>query len=313
MDYDCVVVGGGPAGLTAAIYLARYHLSLIVIDGGKSRASWIARSHNHAGFPDGISGKDLLERMRVQAGRFGARVETAQVRGLRAIEGGFEVAWHRNPVTARTILLATGTCNRPPDIDPDLHGQALLAGRLRYCPVCDGFEVTDKAIAVIGTGERGLAEARFLRSFSDTVSLIAPGRAHALTDAEITEADELGIERLDGPARIASMTKDAIIVTVPNGEHEYDSVYPALGSDCQAELAIQLGAALSDDGDVIVDRHQRTTVPGLYAAGDVVVGLDQISHAMGEGGVAATTIRNDLARQRPMLRVSRGTGRRRAG
>jgi thioredoxin reductase (NADPH) len=194
-----------------------------------------------------------------------------------------------------------------------LHGQALLAGRLRYCPVCDGFEVTDKAIAVIGTGERGLAEARFLRSFSDTVSLIAPGRAHALTDAEITEADELGIERLDGPARIASMTKDAIIVTVPNGEHEYDSVYPALGSDCQAELAIQLGAALSDDGDVIVDRHQRTTVPGLYAAGDVVVGLDQISHAMGEGGVAATTIRNDLARQRPMLRVSRGTGRRRAG
>ena len=304
MDYDCVVVGGGPAGLTAAIYLARYHLSLIVVDGGKSRASWIARSHNHAGFPDGISGNELLARMRDQAARFSATVETAHVRGLRAIDGGFEVAWDRKPVTARTVLLATGTCNRPPEIDPELHGQALLAGRLRYCPVCDGFEVTDKAIGVIGTGARGLAEARFLRSFSETVSLIAPGRAHELDDAEASEAVELGIELLVGPARIDRMTDDAIIVSLPDGEHEYDSVYPALGSDCQAELAIQLGAKLSDDGDVIVDRHQRTTVPGLYAAGDVVIGLDQISHAMGEGGVAATTIRNDLARLRPMLRVA---------
>ena len=302
MDYDCVVVGGGPAGLTAAIYLARYHLSLIVIDGGKSRASWITRTHNHAGFPDGISGNELLERMRDQASRFGVPIERAHVRGLRAIEGGYEIAWDRTPVTARTILLATGTCNRPPRIDPALHSEALLAGRLRYCPVCDGFEVTDKAIAVIGTGGRGLAEARFLRSFSETISLIAPTGGHDLDPVERTEASKLGLELLDGPARIDRMTEDAIVVTLPDGDHDYDSVYPALGSDCQAALAIQLDAQLTEAGDVIVDRHQRTTVPGLYAAGDVVLGLDQISHAMGEGGVAATTIRNDLDRQIPLRR-----------
>lgn len=302
MDYDCIVVGGGPAGLTAAIYLARYHLSLIVIDGGKSRAEWITRTHNHAGFPEGISGPDLLGRMRDQAGRFGVAIERAHVRGLRAIDGGYEVAWDRKPVTARTVLLATGTCNRPPDIDAELHSEALRLGRLRYCPVCDGFEVTDKAIAVIGTGERGLAEARFLRSFSETVSLIAPTGGHALDAGERLEAATLGLELLDGPARIDRMTDDAIVVTLPDGDHAYDSVYPALGSDCQAELAIQLGAGLSDRGDVIVDRQQRTTVSGLYAAGDLVLGLDQISHAMGEGGVAATTIRNDLAQRSPLLR-----------
>ena len=302
MDYDCVVIGGGPAGLTAAIYLARYHLSLVVIDGGKSRAAWIPSAHNHAGFPDGVSGADLLARMREQAEGFGVTIERAHVRGLRAIEGGFEVAWARQPVTARSVLLATGTCNRPPDIDPALHDEALSLGRLRYCPVCDGYEVTDKAIGVIGTGTRGLAEARFLRSFSETVSLIAPIGSHHFDDEEMQESRALGLELLDGPARIDRLTGDAIIVSTPDGEHAFDSVYPALGSDCQAELAIQVGAALSDDGDVTVDTHQRTTVPGFYAAGDVVIGLDQISHAMGEGGVAATTIRNDLARLRPFLR-----------
>lgn len=305
MDYDCVVVGGGPAGLTAAIYLARYHLSIVVVDAGNSRAAWIPHTHNHAGFPEGISGAELLGRMRLQAEKFGVAIERARVRGLRSIDGGFEVAWSQRPVTARTVLIATGTCNRPPDIDPDLHGEAIARGRLRYCPVCDGFEVTDKAIGVIGTSARGLAEARFLRSYSETVSLIAPTGRHVLEPEERQESLDLGIELVDGPARIERLTDDAIIVSTPDGDHEFDSVYPALGSDCQAELAIQLGAALSENGDLVVDAHQRSSVPGLYAAGDVVLGLDQISHAMGEGGVAATTIRNDLARVRSLLRQAR--------
>ncbi|MEA3003929.1 MAG: thioredoxin reductase, partial [Sphingomonadales bacterium] len=92
-----------------------------------------------------------------------------------------------------------------------------------------------------------------------------------------------------------------IVVDTAEGHYTFDSVYPALGSDTHVELALQLGAELVD-GALVVDRHQRASVPGLYAAGDVVLGLDQISHAMGEGGVAATTIRNDLAGERPILR-----------
>jgi thioredoxin reductase (NADPH) len=89
---------------------------------------------------------------------------------------------------------------------------------------------------------------------------------------------------------------EAIVVETPHGHHTFDSVYPALGSDIHNELAGQIGVALNNGtGCILVDAHQRTSVPGAYAAGDVVIGLDQISHAMGEGGVAATTIRNDLA------------------
>jgi len=302
MDYDCLVIGGGPAGLTAAIYLARFHLSLVVVDAGNSRAAWIPMTHNHAGFPDGISGPELLERMRAQATRFGVDIASGHVRGLRAVAGGFEVAWGDRRVHARTVLLATGTCNRRPEIDSDMHGEALARGFLRYCPVCDGFEVTDTSVAVIGTGARGMAEARFLRSFTETVSLIAAEGAHAFDADQLAESAYLGLELVDGPARIDRLGEDGIVVVTPGGYHEFDSVYPALGSDCQTDIAIQLGAKLSEEGDLLVDRYQRTSVPGLYAAGDVVSGLDQISHAMGEGGVAATAIRNDICAERPLLR-----------
>src|SRR5512132_246061 len=111
---DCLIVGGGPAGLTAAIYLARFHLDILVVDGGKSRASWIPCSHNHAGFPDGIGGKELLERMRSQAQRYGAKIITEQVTKLEWDQetGVFTATWGSGCEKARTILLATGVTNR---------------------------------------------------------------------------------------------------------------------------------------------------------------------------------------------------------
>jgi thioredoxin reductase (NADPH) len=302
-DHDCLVIGGGPAGLTAAIYLTRYHLSLKVVDAGKSRANWIPCTHNHAGFPGGISGKELLQRMREQAQMYGASIETERVTRLDRVEGGFEATWGSGCATARTVLLATGVTNRRPPMDEDLHDAALARGLIRYCPVCDGFEVTDKKVGVIGSGRHGVAEAVFLRGFTEEVTLIAPDRAHDLDADDRARLEEFGIGSVDGPCQAVAAEGDAITIATPYGEHRFDSVYPALGSDTHTELAEQVGAKLvSDSGCVLVDDHQRTSVPGLYAAGDVVIGLDQISHAMGEGGVAATTIRNDLAKERPILR-----------
>ena len=301
-EYDCLVIGGGPAGLTAAIYLARYHLSLQVVDAGKSRASWIPCTHNHAGFPDGISGKELLQRMREQAQKYGASIDTARVTRLDRIEDGFKAEWGEGSVTARKLLLATGLTNRRPPMDEDLHDEALAKGLIRYCPVCDGYEVTDKKIGVIGSGGRGVAEAVFLRGFTEDITLIAPDRAHDLDVDDLARLREFGISCVDGPCHAVAAANQCITVATPYGEYEFDSVYPALGSDVHCELAKQIGCDLSDEGTVIVDPHQRTSVPGVYAAGDVVIGLDQISHAMGEGGVAATTIRNDLAKERPIIR-----------
>ncbi len=301
MDYDCLVIGGGPAGLTAAIYLTRYHLSLKVVDAGKSRASWIPCTHNHAGFPGGISGRELLARMREQAQMYGASIETGRVTRLDKIEGGFMAEWGSGSVTARKVLLATGITNRRPPMDEDLHNEALANGLIRYCPVCDGFEVTDKKVGVIGSGSHGVAEAVFIRGFTEDITLIAPDRTHDLSAEDKAKMHAFSIKCVDGPCQAVSTADKCITIATPYDEHAFDSVYPALGSDTHTELAQQVEAELKQ-GNVVVDSHQRTSVPGLYAAGDVVIGLDQISHAMGEGGVAATTIRNDLAKEKPIIR-----------
>ncbi|MEO7564924.1 MAG: NAD(P)/FAD-dependent oxidoreductase [Sphingomicrobium sp.] len=302
---DCLVVGGGPAGLTAAIYLSRYHLDILVVDGGKSRASWIPNSHNHAGYPDGINGKELLRLMREQAMRYGTRIEDGQVTRIDRDENGlFTVEYGCGPVTARTVLLATGLTNRRPPMDEDLHEAALAEGQIRYCPICDGYEVTDKTVAVIGNSDRGPGEAIFLRSYTADVTLIDPDGPIDVSAEDRVRLTEAGVAMIDGPVTMIEPGEGEIHIETAEGRWAFTSIYPALGSDTHVQLAEMLGAKLSKDCCIEVDNHQRASVSGLYAAGDVVKGLDQISHAMGEGGVASTTIRNDLAKQHPLLRES---------
>jgi thioredoxin reductase (NADPH) len=303
---DCLIVGGGPAGLTAAIYLARFHLDILVVDGGKSRAAWIPCTRNHAGYPEGIEGKELLRRMREQAQKYGAKIETEQVTKLErdGDSGIFAATWGSGCERARTVLLATGVTNRRPTMDEDLHDDALSRGLVRYCPICDGFEVTDKKIGVIGSSGHGVAEALFLRSFTADVTLIAPDKTMRLKPEDYKKLEDAGIACIDGPAQAVAIATNCITVDTAEGHYTFDTIYPALGSDTHTQLAEMAGAKLAADGCIDCDDHQRTSVAGLYAAGDVVHGLDQISHAMGEGGVAATTIRNDLCSQEPRWRQS---------
>jgi len=301
---DCLVIGGGPAGLTAAIYLARFHMDILVVDEGKSRAGWIPCTRNVSGFPDGIKGTELLDRMRSQAQKYGAKILTERVTKIeRGEDGGlFTATWGSGCVEARKVLLATGVANRRPPMDEALHDEAVSRGLIRYCPICDGFEVTDKKVGVIGSDSHGVAEAVFIRSFTADVTLIAPDKALRLKPEDQARLRGAGIDCVDGPAQAAAISEDLIVVDTAEGHYTFDTVYPALGSDTHVQLAEQLGAALSKDCNITVDSHQRTSIPGVYAAGDVVIGLDQISHAMGEGGVAATTIRNDLCAETPRLR-----------
>lgn len=299
---DCLVVGGGPAGLTAAIYLARFHLAIRVIDSGKSRALSIPCTHNHAGFPGGIGGGELVGRMREQAFGFGVRIDTGCVTSLQCLDDDFEVEWDGPTIRARTVLLATGVTNRRPAIDDALHERALAEGLLRYCPICDGFEVTDRRIAVIGSGDRLYNEAVFLRGFTSDITLISTDADHDLDPAKEAELRSMGLSLVRGPYRVIAAEDGRIIIETAEGQKAFETLYPALGSDIHSDLAQALGAKTSETGCIIVDSHQRTSIPRLYAAGDVVLGLDQISHAMGEGGVAATTIRNDLAAREPIRR-----------
>lgn len=299
---DCLVVGGGPAGLTAAIYLARFHLATTVVDSGSSRAASISRTRNHAGFPEGIAGPELLDRMRRQAAAYGAVVETGEVTAIAREGSEFVVTTPAGDRRARAVLLATGVVNHRPHMSAALHDEALATGLLRYCPICDAYEVTDARVGVIGTGERGAKEAIFLRGYTGDVTLIAPDAAHDLADDRRQQLAGAGITLVDGPAGAFAIDGATLRVGTAVGPLAFASVYPALGSAIRSELAVTIGAEASEDGCLMVDAHQRTSVPGLYAAGDVVLGLDQISHAMGEGGVAATTIRNDLAEALPYYR-----------
>lgn len=301
---DCLVIGGGPAGLTAAIYLARFNLSVTVVDGAQSRAASIPMSYNTPGFPDGIAGPVLLDRMRRQARGFGANLRRGEVTGLVRSGPGFVASTAQSTIRAQAVLLATGVVNHRPQLLSEAdHDQGVARGLIRYCPICDGHEASELNIAVFGTGERGCGEALFLRSFSSRITLVAPASGHDLDATALENLADAGVI-LAGRCHAMRLGLDKIELDIEGETRAFDTLYPALGSTVRSQLAQHLGADLAAEGCVLVDSHQRTSLPGLYAAGDVVLGLDQITHAMGEAGVAATTIRNDLAAANPSFLFS---------
>ncbi|WP_419952127.1 NAD(P)/FAD-dependent oxidoreductase [Methylobacterium sp.] len=295
---DCVIVGGGPAGLTAALYLARFERHFLLVDAGDSRASWIPTSHNIPVFADGISGQEILTRQREHLARYDVQVVKGTVTALRKAEGGFaaeveEGAGLVREVRARRVLLATGADDLEPEL-PDLPN-AVRRGLVRYCPICDGYEARGKRIAVIGHGDRGLGEAVFVaRTYSHDVTLLTLGQGMQLDAGERKRVQKHGVKVVHDPVTGLDTEGDRITVlrTADGEEHRFEVLYSALGLKLRSELALALGAEHDGTGALIVDEHNRTTVPGLYAAGGVVRGLDQVVVAMGHGAIAATDIHN---------------------
>ncbi|MEJ1156857.1 NAD(P)/FAD-dependent oxidoreductase [Prosthecomicrobium sp. N25] len=292
---DCAVVGGGPAGLTAALYLARYRRRVAVFDGGASRAAWIPCSHNIAGFPDGLSGPDLIARMRDHAERYGAEIRFTAVRGVLRGDGGFELRLAGGDrVRARTLMVATGVVDREPDL-PNLD-RAVRRGLVRQCPVCDGYEAIDRRLAVLGPGDHGAREALFLSRFSGDVTVMTlggaapdPGLLDALAARRIPVISARP-ERID----LAADGRIAALAMPDGGRLAFDLLYSALGVRPRNRILVRLGAALAADGRVLTDDHQRASVPGVYAAGDIVAGLNQVAVSTGQAAIAATAIHNDL-------------------
>ncbi|WP_306002665.1 NAD(P)/FAD-dependent oxidoreductase [Brevundimonas sp. C43] len=292
-DPEVLIIGAGPAGLTAATYLGRFRRRSLVVDGGAPRACWIPLSHNMPGFPAGITGADILKRMREQAEEYGAVVEPGRVRSL-THDGdgdGFVAEMDGRAIRARAVLLATGVVDHHPDL-PGVEA-AVQKALVRICPICDGYEATDKAVAIIGQSDKGAREAAFMRTYSDRVTLIHIGAPDALSRRD--ELERLGVELILAPLDAIDIENDRVTALSYAGQSRaFDLVYSALGTSPNAELARGLGARLADDGRLEVDLHQATSVPGLYAAGDVVRGLNQIAVATAEAAVAATKIHNRL-------------------
>ncbi|MBW9064393.1 NAD(P)/FAD-dependent oxidoreductase [Rhizobium herbae] len=300
--YDAAVVGGGPAGLAAALYLARFHLSVFLADAGNSRAALIPKTHNQPFWPEGISGIDLLDRMRSHLIKYPIDIVRSEVAEIRRGQAGFELAAGGRQVICRAIVLATGAVDRRPRMSESDHSAALHSGLLRYCAICDGYEATDRAIAVVGMGDRLYGEAKFLRSYTSTVTALSETGLVGLSSEQHSELAAIGVEVIDKPVIGYRRLDRSLEVLFLDRGRTFESLYAALGSVVQSRLAAALGAKMSEEGCLLVDEHQRTSVRGLYAAGDVVIGVDQISHAIGQAGVAATALRNDLCGATSLLR-----------
>lgn len=287
--HDVVIVGGGPAGLIAATYLARFRRSVLLVDAGQSRAASIPRSHNYPGFVDGISGVQLVASLREQATRYDVACATGFVHALEGdIAQGFTARWAAGSARARLVLLATGGS----DIAPDMPyvADALREGALRYCPVCDGFEVIDKPVGVLVNGADGIGEALYLRHFTPRLTVFRTGFDVDLDDAARQRLADAGIALQPHPVDSIRLWNGQAIVHHGESDTAVDAVYSALGMRIHSGLARDLGAACDDSGYLRIDAHHRSTVEGVYAAGDVSLGLNQISVASGGAAIAASAM-----------------------
>ncbi len=293
---DTLIVGAGPAGLTAAIYLARFRRNVLVAETGVSRARWIPNSHNVPGFVQGMHGETLLQRLRDQAHAYGAEVRPTVVEAL-TVDGehGFGAQLGDQHVVARTVILATGVVEVVPPIPGAV--EAITRSLMRVCPICDGFEAQGKKVAVLGDGDHAAGEALFLRTWAADVSLVLTRDAN-LSEARRGALRDLGVKVFHTALESVSLGDGEVTAVCTEGgkANHFDLIYSAFGVTPQTGLVQALGARLDESGRLYVDAHQETSVSGLYAAGDVVRGLNQISVAEGEASVAATAIHNRLPR-----------------
>jgi len=291
---DCLVIGAGPAGLTAATYLARFHRRIVVVDAGNSRARWIPTSHNVPGFPFGVAGPQLLEKLRVQAEGYGVEIVSGHVARLeREDEGFLATADDGSAWRARFVILATGVVDRM----PSMRGleDAIARNVVRLCAVCDGYEASDERIAVYGPADEAIRHALFLRTFSRQVTAVRLDDDEPSADCAAAARDA-GIAVLPRAASLRHDGQCCVFALADGSEHRYDTVYPVLGSEAQSRLAAALGAAVDDNDELIVDGALQTGVDGLYAIGDVVSALNQISVAVGHAAIAASAIHKRLPR-----------------
>jgi thioredoxin reductase (NADPH) len=232
-EADVVVVGGGPAGLTAALYLARFRRKVLVIDAGEPRARLIPASHNCPGFPDGIAGLDLIERLRRQAAKYGALIHDGRVESLGGGAGSFTVTTTNGLVEARRVVLAAGLVDVVPDL-PMLR-DCIDKAKLRLCPVCDGYEAINRRIAVVGPEERAFREALFLRDFSPDVAMLCSHPSEISRPVRL-QAAAAGVDIMDEVTDILVRDAGFGVVLACGRVREIDVIYPVMGCTVRSLL-----------------------------------------------------------------------------
>lgn len=299
--YDVVIVGGGPAGLSAALILARCRRRVLVCDAGEPRNARAGAIHGYL-TRDGTPPLELLQLAREELLRYEVTVQNVTVTGVRPVEDAFEICVeHGTRLQARTVLLATGVRDHVPGI-PGV--QECFGVSVHHCPYCDGWEVRDGALAVIGNGAGAAGLALSLKTWTDRVVLCTNGRPRftraqrdqlAAQDIAIRDA---AIERLHHQdRRVRSLV-------LADGELACDAVFLAAGQAQQSPLPRDLGCEFTPKGTVKTDHLGQTCVPGLFVVGDASRDVQFVSVAAAEGAKAGVAI-NKALQARAGLAVAR--------
>ena len=300
-QYDIIIIGGGPGGLTAGIYAGRQGTRNLIIDrdlaGGLGRE--VPEMENYPGF-DNISGLELIEKMKEQAIKNTELHEMEEVIEITQTndEYRFTVTTNKDQYQSKTIILATGSSHR----HLNAKGEEEFKGKgVSYCATCDGFFFAGRDIIMVGGGNSALQEALYLKNLGANVTLVhrrdefrAQKHLQDMIEKEgINTILNATVEEIKGEMLVESVvlkdTKTNELNEVPT-----NGVFISVGYIPHTELATQLGVDLDESGHIIIDKEQKTNIDYVYAVGDVCIGLKQWVVACGEGAVAATTAYHDL-------------------
>ena len=291
--WDAVIVGGGLAGLSAAIYLGRAMRETLVIDNGKPMARWEPDVQNYLGFPKGISGDDLVRKGREQAQRFEVAFADDEIVEASRDSEVFILRGRKSTYRGSKWLLATGIFHIPPDIDGITE---CLGHSMFFCKDCDGYRVQDKHLAIYGSNNEAVRYALGMLVYSATVVIVTNGHRIRWDARHAAWLEAYHIPVFKEKIRSVNHRKRQIeSITLENGLNvDTDVMFTTRGDVYHNKLAEGLGAEVSPDGEIIVDADQRTTVRGLYAAGCVAPSNCQMIIAAGQGAIAAQAINRDL-------------------
>jgi thioredoxin reductase len=292
--YDVVVVGGGPAGLSAATWLARYRRSVLVIDSREYRNRWVRQSHGYLG-SDPADPMALLARARAQVSRYPTVVfgdgEVTRVR--RDSQGRFVVGVGNQEFVALRMVLATGVVDQFPDVVGffDHYGVCVF-----HCPTCDGYEARGRTVVVLGWSESVTGFALELLDWAGRLTILTQGRCfegeerdrQVLADHGVKLIEDDAVELVGQPGRLQT-------VRLRSGASiEADLVFFSIAHHARVHLAKQLGCELTDEGCLLVNSEGQTTIEGLYAAGDITPGIQLVSVAVGKGAIAGVACATSL-------------------
>ena len=298
---NIVIIGAGPAGISAALYAARGNMNPLVINNGIGALAKAEKIENYYGLEHPLSGQELYERGIDQAKALGVRILEAEVLGI----GGFDtftVKTTAGDFDTASVILATGGRRTAPKIP----GLKEFEGKgVSYCAVCDAFFYRGKEVAVVGNGDFALHEAEELQNVTQDVTIYTDGKEPEFSRKHPIAVNTMKIQAIEGDDKVSGllMQSDASAQGTENEKASFypvDGVFVALGTAGSTEIARQMGAEVTDKGNIKTDEEMATTIPGLFAAGDCTGGLLQVSKAVYEGCMAAISA-GKYVRQKKVL------------